>query len=58
MGSEENQDGEKLREDARGTGLRSDHEASPPGVEAPDEPDTQPAEDVPEPDESRERGDE
>ena len=59
MGADEPvEDGEKVREDAPGSGLRSDHEAQPPGVEAPAEPDTQPAEDVPDPDAARERGDE
>ena len=59
MGADEpEEDAEKRRPDAPGTGLRSDHEGTPPGVEAPTEPETQPAEDVPDPEASRERGDE
>lgn len=40
------------------TGERADREASPPGVEMPDEPDTQPAEEVPDSEAAEERGDE
>ena len=59
MGADEpEQDGEKVRPDGPGTGLRSDHDSTPPGVEAPDEPETQPAEEVPDEEAARERGDE
>ncbi len=56
--SEEQEEPEQVPTDPPATGERSDHEASPPGVEIPTEPDSHPVEDVPDSEAAEERGDE
>ena len=69
MGADEpDKEEERVPADPPASGQRADHEVTAPGVELPNAPDTrpadgeedssQPAEDVPDDDASRERGDE
>jgi hypothetical protein len=58
MGADEPEKREKRDPAGPATGERTDRDPSPPGVDMPNEPDTQPAEEVPDPDAAEERGDE
>ena len=54
----EDEETERVPADPPATGERADRDASPPGVEMPNEPETQPAEEVSDSEAAEERGDE